>query len=55
MILVDTNVVSEIMKVAPSESVVNWLNFTCRQSPLAAQREIRAVRFAGLRAARYGL
>ncbi len=26
MILVDTNVVSEIMKVAPSESVVNWLN-----------------------------
>ena len=26
MILVDTNVVSEIMKVAPAESVVNWLN-----------------------------
>ena len=26
MILVDTNVVSEIMKVAPSERVVNWLN-----------------------------
>lgn len=26
MILIDTNVISEIMKVAPSESVVNWLN-----------------------------
>lgn len=26
MILIDTNVVSEIMKVAPAESVVNWLN-----------------------------
>jgi len=26
MILVDTNVVSEVMKVAPSETVVTWLN-----------------------------
>lgn len=26
MILVDTNVVSEIMKVAPSANVLNWLN-----------------------------
>ena len=26
MILVDTNVVSEVMKVAPSETVVEWLN-----------------------------
>ncbi|NEV64399.1 PIN domain-containing protein [Thiorhodococcus minor] len=26
MILVDTNVISEVMKVSPSESVVNWLN-----------------------------
>ncbi len=26
MILVDTNVVSEVMKVAPSETVVKWLN-----------------------------
>ncbi len=26
MILVDTNVISEIMKVAPSETVVNWFN-----------------------------
>ena len=26
MILIDTNVVSEIMKAAPSQTVVNWLN-----------------------------
>ena len=26
MILVDTNVVSEIMKVAPSDNVISWLN-----------------------------
>lgn len=26
MILVDTNVVSEVMKVAPSETVVTWFN-----------------------------
>jgi len=26
MILLDTNVISEIMKVAPSDAVVNWLN-----------------------------
>ncbi len=26
MILVDTNLVSEVMKVAPSETVVTWLN-----------------------------
>ena len=26
MIVIDTNIVSEIMKVAPSETVVNWLN-----------------------------
>ncbi len=26
MILVDTNVISEIMKVSPSETVVDWLN-----------------------------
>ncbi len=27
MILVDTNVISEIMKVVPSDAVVNWLNY----------------------------
>ncbi len=26
MILVDTNVVSEVMRIAPSETVVEWLN-----------------------------
>lgn len=26
MILVDTNVISEVMKVSPSDAVINWLN-----------------------------
>ena len=26
MILVDTNVVSEVMKVAPAATVIDWLN-----------------------------